>query len=149
MKHIHLDVHIGAVLLLAAGYLYSLAMDMPDGPAMFPKLLLIILMLFAGVILAQGVVVSLRARRDGQPLPRFFPRLGGPMAVFALLVGYVVLIDVLGFFSATTLASALFMALFGLRRAGQIALVALGVDLFIYALFVWQLQIALPTGWLI
>lgn len=149
MKRIHLDVYIGATLLLAAGYLYSVTMGMPDGPAMFPKLLLIILMLFSGLILTQGVLASQHARRDNRTLPSFFPRVSGPMVVFAVTVGYVVLIDVLGFFSATTLASALFMVLFGLRRAGQIALVTLGINLFIYALFVWQLRIALPGGLLI
>ena len=59
------------------------------------------------------------------------------------------LVDFLGFFAASSLASVFFMIFFGLRNPIRILLVLIGLNAFIYGLFVWQLKIGLPTGILI
>lgn len=41
------------------------------------------------------------------------------------------------------------MIFFGLRNPIRILLVLIGLNAFIYGLFVWQLKIGLPTGILI
>jgi hypothetical protein len=59
---------------------------------------------------------------------------------------YAFLIEFLGFFSATSLASVFFMLFFGLRSYVRILMVLVGLNVFIYILFVWQLRISLPSG---
>jgi hypothetical protein len=149
MKKLHLDVYIGLVLLAASGYFYFLAHGMPADPALFPKLILVILMALSCVICGTGVLETVRARHESRPVKQHFPALKGPATVFIALCVYAALIEVLGFFAASTAASAFFMVLFGLRSYVRILLVLVGINAFIYALFVWQLKITLPAGLLI
>ena len=149
MRNIHLDTFIGLLMLLVSGYFYYLTQEIPPEPAEFPKLVLIILMVFSLVIMSKGILLSLQAKKKGQTVEQYFEKIRGPMFVYIALCVYVVLIELLGFFSSTTIASAFFMFLFGMRSYTKQFLVLIGINLFIYLLFVWQLKIVLPSGILI
>jgi hypothetical protein len=149
MKNIHTDIYIGMLMLLMSGFFYSLASEMPPEPAVFPKLILLILAVFSLVIIIKGILETLRARNEERSVERYFQKIRGPAVVYVALCSYVALIEVLGFFTASTLASAFFMIIFGVRSYKRILLVLAGINAFIYLLFIWQLQIALPMGVLI
>ena len=149
MRNIHLDTFIGVIMLLVSGYFYSLTQEMPDEPAEFPKLVLIILMVFALVIMSKGILETLRARDQGQIVQQYFEKIRGPAIVYIALCLYVFLIEFLGFFTASTIVSAFLMVLFGMRSYIKLFLVLIGINVFIYLLFVWQLKIVLPSGVLI
>lgn len=149
MKNIHSDTFIGMVMLLVSAYFYSLTTAMPEGPAVFPKLILLILMALSLVIMSQGLIASYQAKLKGHAVERYFQKIRGPATIYVALCLYVALIEVLGFFAASTIASAFFMAFFGIRSYTRILMVLTGINVFIYLLFVWQLKIALPSGMLI
>lgn len=149
MKNIHLDTFIGLLIFLVSGCFYYLTLDIPPEPAEFPRLVIIILMVFSLVIMSKGVLLSVRANKKGLIVERYFERIRGPMVVYFSLCVYVLLIEFLGFFTSTTIASAFFMILFGMRSYKRIFFVLSGINVFIYLLFVWQLKIVLPSGILI
>lgn len=149
MRNIHLDTFIGLFMLLVSGFFYSLTDEMPDDPAEFPQLVLILLMVFSLVIMLKGVMYSLKARNEGAMVEKYLDKIRGPAIVYLALCVNVGLIQILGFFTATTIASAFFMVLFGIRSYVKIFMTLLGINIFIYSLFVWQLKISLPTGLLI
>ncbi|MFG7339547.1 tripartite tricarboxylate transporter TctB family protein [Stutzerimonas stutzeri] len=150
MKYLHLDAVIGLCMLLFSLIFYSLAADMPKDPALFPQLILITLAAFSLFIMVAGLIKSTRARARNEAAVRFFEGgLRGPLTAYAGVVAYVALIPVLGFFTASSLATAFFMGYFGYRSYLKALIVLVFINAFIYLLFVWQLRIFLPTGLLI
>ena len=72
-----------------------------------------------------------------------------PLLGYALIVVYILLIDVLGFFVSTTIFMVGYMLFLKMRKPLTLMLVTLGVDVFVYFLFVMQLKLNLPSGLLI
>jgi hypothetical protein len=149
MKNIHLDTFIGIFLLIVSVFFYSLTAQMPDDPAVFPKLVLLVLMVFSVLIMCKGITKTIKAKRDNLMVERYFENIRGPASVYIGLCVYVFLIQLLGFFVASSISSVFFMVLFGIKSYFKIFLLVIGINVFVYLLFVWQLKIALPTGLLI
>ncbi|KDE38777.1 Tricarboxylate transport protein TctB [Nitrincola lacisaponensis] len=149
MKAIHLDLVIGAIMLMFSAVFYSLSVQMPSDPAVFPKLILATLMAFSAYILVNGISKTWTAKKQGVAQERVFKQVRGPIVTFVALCVYVILIDVLGFFVSSTLAAVFFMRYFGVSSYLQMLLVLIIMNSFIYMLFVWQLRISLPTGLLL
>jgi len=106
MRNIHLDTFIGLLMLLVSAYFYYLAQNMPPEPAEFPKLVISILIVFSLVIMSKGISLTIRAKKNGTIVGHYFEKIRGPMAVYLGLCVYVSLIELLGFFTSTTIASA-------------------------------------------
>jgi len=149
MKNIHLDTFIGMFLLIVSAFFYFLTVQMPDDPAVFPKLVLLVLIVFSVVIMFKGITKTIEAKRDGLMVESYFEKIRGPASVYIGLCVYVFLIQLLGFFVASSMSSVFFMVLFGIKSYLKIFLLVIGINVFVYLLFVWQLKIALPTGLLI
>ncbi|WP_417777468.1 tripartite tricarboxylate transporter TctB family protein [Stutzerimonas xanthomarina] len=150
MKGLHPDTVIGLCMLLLCLYFYSVTANLPKDPALFPQIILVALAAFSLFILVAGLLKTIRARKRNEQVVGFFEDgLRGPLTAYAGLVVYVALIPVLGFFTATSLATAFFMGYFGYRSYIKALIVLVSINAFIYLLFVWQLRILLPTGLLI
>jgi phosphatidylglycerophosphate synthase len=116
--------------------------DMPAGPSKFPRIILFFLLLFSGYILVTGIRKTL-LKKD---VERKFLNYKHPLVTFFMIAIYVFLIDILGFFSSTSIFIAIFMLFYNVRKYRVVFLCVLGVNLFVYYLFVWQLNIQLPAG---
>lgn len=146
MKTLHIDVVIGLAILLFSVVFYSLSAQMPADPAVFPKLILSILALFSLLIIWTGVSKTLSAKNEGIKNIPIFGHARGPAVTFIALCVYLALINLLGFFTASSLAAIFFMLYFGIKSYIQVLLVLVLMNTFVYLLFVWQLRISLPTG---
>lgn len=149
MKTLHIDVVIGLAMLLFSILFYSLSTQMPAGPAVFPKLILAILFVFSLLIVRTGVSKTLSAKKEGLKNMPIFVHARGPAITFIALCFYLALINLLGFFTASSLAAIFFMLYFGVKSYIQVLLMLILMNTFVYLLFVWQLRISLPTGLLI
>jgi len=128
---------------------------MPAGAAQFPR---IILMLFAGFgafILFQGFKKTKKLNEFGEKnetdLQEIdeqlnFKKLQMPMAAFLIVIAYVIIMGFLGFFVGTSLFVVGFMLFYKIRSWKTIVLCTAGINLFIYFLFVIQLNVPLPQG---
>ncbi|HEX7126118.1 MAG TPA: tripartite tricarboxylate transporter TctB family protein [Thermodesulfobacteriota bacterium] len=141
------DAVIALVLLALAGLVFWRARDIASPPfvplsaAFFPKVLAGVLAILALILLVQG----LRARRRRSPSAPVLPAL----LVFGPLGAYLLLVPVLGFFSATFFFVLAEGILLGERRAaalGRAVAVAAGTTVVCYLVFERYLRVLFPGG---
>jgi hypothetical protein len=152
------DGWIALGLLAFSGWLYSnLGMIpanplVPIGPAFYPRLLLLLLIILSLGLVLQSVLAYKRAPQE-EFAPRHWLKQYQPtflsFFVFAL---YVLLLPKLGFLISTALFVATLQWLLGprlWRRLPGSALLGVGTSLLAYAVFELYLRVLLPSGsWL-
>lgn len=119
---------------------------MPAEAAFFPRLILGLAMLLAA---AWGVTTFFgsqsRPEKNGDEQPAPFIENPRNLAVFILcLVGYIALIDTIGYFTSTALFIVASGLALGFRRPAIIAATTVGFIAFIYVLFVVIFDRPLP-----
>ncbi len=141
---------VAALGLLIVGICYAFMTanlsdrNLPNtpGPAFFPWLITIGLLILAAALLIRGLTVL--GRRTSPAVPRTHPILG--LITLISFVAYLVLMPVLGFLVASVPFFAALMILFGGRSRLNVALAAIAVPTAIYLLFLHGFQIHLPNG---
>lgn len=147
-KTINQDVVMGATLLLVSGVLYIMARDLISEAAIFPIVLIVLLAIFALAILLKGVgrdAESYGEHGDDEEKLNV-EMLKSPLIVFAGIFLYCLLITMIGFFISTTIFLVLYLYLNHYRSWVKVVATVLVVNLFIYLLFVQQLNVRLPAG---
>jgi uncharacterized protein with PQ loop repeat len=147
-KQIHHDVYIGLVMLFVSLVALIKALPMPENAAQFPELMIVILIAFSLWITYQGIkktqlINSGKAKKDDTIS---FEKTKMPLISFVIVVIYTMLIEVLGFFASTTLFVAAFMYFYKIKDLKKIIITLVGLNAFIYFLFVIQLNVPLPKG---
>lgn len=153
-KHIHYNVFVGLVLIIGAVVLFPMTLKFPDTAGLFPQFILVVLGALGIYTLLDGLKLTKRERKmieEGQEVTSIFSWQTNklPMAGYALIVLYILAIKPIGFFVSTTVFMIVYMLFLNMRKPLVLVLVTLGVDLFIYFLFVVQLKLNLPSGILI
>ena len=69
-----------------------------------------------------------------------------PLLMYAIIIVYVLLMPVIGFFPATLLFMPAAMIYMGYKRPIPIICVTAGMNIFIWVLFVYSLKVSLPQG---
>jgi hypothetical protein len=119
---------------------------LPDSAALMPRILAVLIMLLAGIMVFQGLAARRRMVKAGQK--ESIPVINVPLVTLFLLfiVGYVALIEVLGYFIATPLfiiGTYMFLNAMKLRNA---IFVAAGFCALVYGVFVTVLHLPVPLG---
>lgn len=141
----------GTIIIVAAAVLFLVTLGMARAAAFWPRVTLALLSLFAMLILFRGVR---RARTGAESLvsregegERLTVRLVvSPVLLVVLAVAYVGLITVIGFFPATVAFLVAYFLSARVRDWRIYILVISGVSIFIYLVFVLQLNLLLPSG---
>lgn len=136
------DVGFAAFMTLLSGALLGGAMLYPPQSSQFPRALMALQLLFSIVLLVRAW------RREGGGAPRTAP-LGVPLQVFVATAAYVIAIEQLGYFVASTLFLCGTMYWFGRHRLAVMLGVTAGFLAVIYALFILFIGVRLPAGLLI
>jgi hypothetical protein len=147
-KQIHHDVYIGLSMIFLALVAFIKALSMPEDAAQFPKLMAVILIIFSIWIVYVGIKKT-RLIESGKVKKEdiiTFEKTKMPLISFIIVVIYTMLINILGFFVSTTLFVAAFMYFYKIRDFKRIIITLLGLNAFIYFLFVIQLKVPLPKG---
>lgn len=151
---------LGILALSGLGWLATDALPTglrldPLGPAYFPRFVLISLAMLATALLVRSIWAARRGpatpssttptagETEAAPSPISYPRMLG---VLALSIGYVLLMDALGYLVSSVLYVAAVLVLLRVRRPLAIALCAVGLPAVLYALFGWLLGVPLPGG---
>ncbi|SET16765.1 Tripartite tricarboxylate transporter TctB family protein [Natronincola peptidivorans] len=149
---IHHDIYIGTIMLLLSIAMFREVYTMPEGPAQFPKIILSLFAFFSLYVLFLGIkktkVLNDKYADSSKEKEEnlTFTEIKMPLLTFLVIAGYVVVISLFGFFAATTLFMVSFMWTFKVRSWKIMILNTLGINLFIYLLFVLQLNVRLPKG---
>ena len=142
----------GFVLVVAIGY-EAMALWMPQGslkfpgPGYYPKLVGMFLIATSLGCLIQALLARRSVRpvkSAGDAVPR--PMVGKTVALLGLLLGYAFLLTPLGFPIAICLFLLAAIRVFGYRRWTIIILLALGLTVVSYVMFITWLKVPLPLG---
>ena len=147
---IHHDLWIGCLMCLVSVVLLLRTAVMPVGAAQFPKVILGCFIAFGLWIVYKGIVKTLLIQKGHEDQvkdkPLALKLMARPMACLAGVIVYVAVIKITGFFAASTLFTLLFMWLYGMKSLKKMLIITLGMDFFLYVLFVMQLKVQLPEG---
>jgi hypothetical protein len=145
-KWVNSDSISGLIIVIISIFFLSMTNKMPISAARFPKLVLSILGILGFVLFIRGIKSSLKNKNLKETIT--FTSFKNPIIAISLITIYVVLLKILGFYIATALYTVLFMLFFQERKIKTILLTAIAINLFVYLLFVVQLNVQLPQGFL-
>ena len=144
-RKINKDVYIGIMLALFSAFFLWESMGLHPGAGLFPRIIFTLFLILSLVIAGLGVRKTLNpalCTKDDFMLT--FQVVKSPFIVAATLIVYVVLLNIWGFYIATTIFLPLFLLIFGERSVIKIILTTIGANLTIYLLFVRLLNVVLP-----
>ena len=142
LKQIHAEVWLGEILIILAVIFYIMAGQFPNASAaVWPKAVLIGIMILSALLVIHGLQMTKDA--DGNA-DLGGAVLKGPMASLVRIVAYAVCMSFTGYFVSTAIFLPLGMAALGQRNWKAILGVTVGLELFVWFLFVVQLQLRMP-----
>lgn len=142
LKQIHAEVWPGGILIILAVIFYIMAGQFPNASAaVWPKAVLIGIMILSVLLVIHGLQMTKDA--DGNA-DLGGAVLKGPMASLVMIVAYAVCMSFTGYFVSTAIFLPLGMAALGQRNWKAILGVTVGLELFVWFLFVVQLQLRMP-----
>lgn len=144
-KWFNSDTISGLIIVSIALFFLSLTIKMPVGAARFPKLVLSILGTLGFFLTLSGLRSSVINKDNSKETVSIYS-FRNPMIAISLIIFYVVLLTILGFYISTVIYIVLFMLFFQEKRIKNIVLTAIAINVFVYLLFVVQLKVQLPQG---
>lgn len=142
MKKIQDNVYIGVILLLFSSFFFSETFKMKEGTARFPRIILGIFVFLSICLIIKGIIETKKGKTVVRGLP--LKVIDYPFAVFFIIVIYTALINFIGFFPSTVLFVPCLMYFYRVRQWKTILLTTAGINVFIYVLFVMELNVTLP-----
>jgi len=144
-RKINNDVYIGIALALASAFFLWEAGRLRPGAAQFPRIVFITFLVLSVLVAVLGVRKTLNpALAKKSDFELTFNVVKMPIIAFVFIVIYLVLINTVGFFIATTIFTPPFMILYGARKILPIVATTVGLNLFVWVLFVRILNVFMP-----
>lgn len=142
LKKIHANAWIGLFLIVLSVVFYVMAGSFSNpAAAVWPRALLVIITILSTMLLIQGIRLTNQNADTEMPS---LDLLKGPMVAIVLIAAYAVLMNYTGYFISTAIFLPIGMFALGQRNWKAIIGVTLGLELFIYVLFVMQLKLRMP-----
>lgn len=141
-----MEAAVNAGLVAASIVLYRISLGFPLGSGIFPRVLLLSLLLLCGANLVRLARSGPMRRRTGPARGPLSPDRLTPLAQYLAIVLYVLAIHRLGFFTSTAAFVVGSMALLGARGRSAYALTTLALVAALYVIFVLQFRVPLPRG---
>lgn len=142
LRNIHANVWIGGVLIILSAIFYGMAGKFVNpSAAVWPRAVLVGIIILSALLVLNGVKQT-AAHADPGLIP--LDIIKGPMAALLVIVVYAVLMKFTGYFISTAIFLPFGMFALGQRNWKAILGVTVGLELFVYVLFVMQLQLRMP-----
>lgn len=144
------EVWLGLGLSLFSLFFLRQCDGLNQRTAQYPKIMLTILLLLSAALLLQGLYYSFQPeqyqRRYGKSNKSIqWNVVTQPLFVFGASIVYLCLFYFTNFFLATAIFVPLLMWIFGERRVMPILLTTIGLELFVYLVFVQLLHVYFPV----
>ena len=144
-RKINNDVFIGIFLALFSLFFLRDTAQIHPGAAQFPRMILVVFLIMSIVVTILGVRKTLKPELAKKGDFDFTLKIvKNPIIAFAIIVLYVVLFNTVGFFVSTTIFTPLFMIFYGARKIVPIVATTVGINFFVWVLFVHLLNVFLP-----
>lgn len=142
LRNIHANVWIGGVLIILSAIFYGMAGKFVNpSAAVWPRAVLVGIIILSALLVLNGVKQT-AAHADPGLIP--LDIIKGPMAALLVIVVYAILMKFTGYFVSTAIFLPFGMFALGQRNWKAILGVTVGLELFVYVLFVMQLQLRMP-----
>lgn len=142
LRDIHVNVWIGLFLIILSTLAFIEAKSFTNQNAMtWPCAVLIVLIILSVVLLIQGIRATL-AHADTNLIP--MSKFAGALGAFIYMVLYTAVMNWTGYFVSTAIFLPIGMAALGQRNWKVIVGVTIGLNVFIYYMFVVQLALRMP-----
>lgn len=142
LKNVHADVWIGLILIVLSVIFYVMAGSFRNAEAAtWPRAILVGIIILSTMLLLHGW--QLTKQNADTTLPSL-NTLAGAMGSLLVMVIYAVLMNFTGYFVSSAVFLPVGMFLLGQRNWKAILGVTVGLELFVYVLFVMQLQLRMP-----
>ena len=143
------EVWLGLGLVLASLFFLQQCGTLNERAAQYPKIILSVLLILSAALLVQGVFYSFRPERYQKRYGKSnksiqWSVVTHPLFVFGATVVYLILFHFINFFVATAVFVPLIMLIFGERKVLTILLTTVGLELFVYLVFVKLLNVYFP-----
>ncbi|MET3506473.1 tripartite tricarboxylate transporter TctB family protein [Halalkalibacter oceani] len=147
-KGIHQDVYIGAGIIIFSLFVFIKSYEFMEEVGFFPRVLSIIFAGLALILILKGLKSGkgISDEEKGEEESVSLELLKSPIAVFFIILIYIGLISFVGFFVSTSLFLIVLMMYLKEKKIVTYAVMVLGLNVFIYFLFVYQLGVRLPRG---
>lgn len=142
------DIFLGAVITAFGAAAFWSTLSFPENSILFPRLTTALIS-FLGLLLMAKSALDLRARRYPEGTPVSLLRMKYPAMAYLIIVAYVALINVLGFYAATMLFLACYMRFMNIKSLKVIFLTEAILLGFVFLLFNVGLRVRFPQGLLI
>ena len=144
-RKINNDVFIGFVLAAIAAFFYHEATKIHPAAAQFPKIMLALLFIMSVILMGLGIRKTLKPELWGKSDTGIsFKIIRTPLVVFFIIAGYLVLMKFTGFFISTIIFIPVIMLYYGVKSIRTILLTNIGLNLFVYLVFIHALKVMLP-----
>lgn len=140
------EVWLGLFLVAFSGFFLQQCNNLNQKAAQYPRIILTILLIFSAALLIQGVWYSFRPEAYHEKYGKNKQEINwavvsNPLIVFAATAVYLALFHFTNFFIATAVFVPLIMLIFRERRVLPILLTTVGLELFVYLMFVKLLHV--------
>lgn len=142
LKNIHADVWIGLILIGLSIVFYMMSVNFANlDAATWPRVILIGIMILSTLLVLHGWQLTKQNSDTTLPSMNTF---AGAMVALVIMVIYAILMNFTGYFVSTAIFLPVGMFLLGQRNWKAILGVTVGLEVFVYVLFVMQLQLRMP-----
>ena len=142
LSKVHIDVWMGGLLIILSVIFYLMAGQFSNPQAAtWPQLILVCIIILSAMLVIHGLKLT---KQNAEPGTIPAPVLKGPMITLVMIVIYAIAMNFIGYFISTAIFLPLGMFALGQRNWKPILGVTVGLEIFIYVLFVMQLQLRMP-----
>lgn len=146
-SYLNQDVYVGVIMMIVSLFLVFLSMEVILEARLFPLIFLIIMIIFSILIIFKGINrKEFNGDDDEEELSASLLR--KPIILFGGITLYCLLITLLGFFPSTILFLVSFLYINKYKNHTEVLLTTVLTIVFVYFVFVYQLNVALPSGYL-
>ncbi|MBO6041083.1 MAG: tripartite tricarboxylate transporter TctB family protein [Oscillospiraceae bacterium] len=140
------EVWLGLFLMAFSGFFLKQCDNINQKAAQYPRIILTILLVFSAALFLQGVWYSFRPEAYREKYGKNMQAVNWnvvfhPLVVFAAAAVYLALFHFTNFFIATAVFVPVIMLIFRERRVLPILLTTVGLELFVYLMFVKLLHV--------
>ncbi len=138
------DMIIGILTVAVGIWAWANTQGMPETTRHYTLCVIALFTLLGGILIIQSAVKRKVPAPGGETVQ--IKSFVSPLIALVLIASYALLLDKIGFFVTSAVFMVAMMLFLGYRKIVHMAITVLGMLGFIYALFVFQLHVALPAG---
>lgn len=143
------EVWLGLGLVLFSLFFLQQCGNLNQNAAQYPKIILTVLLVLSAALLLQGIFYTFNPERYDKRYGKSnksiqWSVVTHPLFVFGATAIYLVLFHFINFFVATAVFIPLIMWIFGNRKVLHMLLTVIGLELFVYLVFVQLLNVYFP-----